>query len=204
MKDVEHYLELLKKKDLNTYYHSIRVAQYSYLIGKTLEYTNEQLSFLVVSALLHDIGKLYIPDSILKKPSKLTEQEYEKIKNHPLYAKKILQDYDSKLLEVIVTHHERLDGSGYPYQLLGSTIPCFAQILAVADSFDAMTSNRNYNLVKSFQEATCELWNCSTQENNLYNSSFVFSLNQALHTDTLQHPKMKQYTLQRFFRKLEE
>ena len=192
---LDHYLKLLKKKDIDTYYHSIRVAQYCYIMGKELQYTNDQLSFLVVSALLHDIGKLYIPNSILKKVGKLTSKEYEEIKKHILHVKKILVNYDSKLLNVIMSHHERLDGSGYPYQISGYTIPYYAQILAIADSFDAMTSNRCYNVVKSTEEALNELWNCSTQDKNLYNAYLVSVLNQALYKNNIQYQqKIKHYS----------
>ena len=192
MYNIDYYLSLLKKKDLNTYYHSVRVAHYSYLMGKQLKYTNEQLSFLVISALLHDIGKLYIPNSILKKPNKLSNQEFLEIKKHTLYFRKILKNWDSRLLNVIATHHERLDGSGYPYHRSGYSIPYYSQILAVTDSFDAMTSNRNYNQIKSYYEAIYDLWNCSTQGHNLYNYNLVSLLNQVLCTDNQQ--KIKHYS----------
>lgn len=194
METLKYYLLLLKEKDVNTYFHSRRVAYFSYLVGHMLGYTNEQLSFLIKGALLHDIGKLYIPDSILKKRDRLTKEEFEIIKQHTLYAKDILKEMDPKLLHIICAHHERLDGSGYPYQLSGYKIPYCAQILAIADSFDAMTSNRNYNQVMSYQEALQELFQCSCNHCNLYNYDLVFILSQSLYINHLQnHQRVKHY-----------
>lgn len=194
MKNLEHYLLLLKKKDIETYYHSTRVAYYSYLIGKLLNYDKEQLTFLITSALLHDIGKLYIPNSILKKPNQLTIEEFEIMKMHTLHAKDILKNYDTKLIDIISAHHERLDGSGYPNHLSENAIPYYAQILSVADSFDAMTSNRTYNHVKTNKQAIQELINCSIKEHNLYNDYLVSLLNQSLLIVHKQYQKqMKHY-----------
>ena len=163
MENLNWFLQLLKRKDIDTYYHSQRVAYYSYLIGQQLHFTQKQLSILVISSLLHDIGKLQIPNCILKKTTSLTKEEYELMKLHTLYAKDILGNINSTLLDTILTHHERMDGSGYPYHLKGYNIPLYAQILAISDSFDAMTSHRNYNQIKSYSDAIQELLDCSTQ-----------------------------------------
>lgn len=169
MERINYYLNLLKEKDLYTYYHSIRVMNYSLLIGKSLNYDDLHLIKLKYAALLHDIGKLFISNEILNKPDKLTFEEYEIIKKHTVYAKYILNGID---INDIIYHHERLNGSGY-YHLSEEFIPINSQIIAVADSFDAMTSKRNYGDVISYDDAFDELFNCSTDDNKLYNRKLV-------------------------------
>ena len=136
----------VEAKDLYTRGHSDRVSEYSVLIGEKLGLSIEQIKILRIGGLFHDIGKIGIPDSILLKPSKLTDEEYSQIKNHPsigahiLGSAAIFQD----IIPIVKHHHERYDGNGYPSRLKGEEIPYLARIAAVADTFDAMTSRRSY------------------------------------------------------------
>lgn len=133
-------------KDSYTRNHSDRVSYYSVMIGKQLGLSDEELEVLKQGALFHDIGKIGIPDSILQKPGKLTDEEYDDIKNHPSIGAKILAPAKifSDLIPMVLNHHERFDGKGYPIGLAGEDIPLMARIVCVADSFDAMTSDRSY------------------------------------------------------------
>ena len=126
--------------------HSERVAEISVEIGKALELDNEELEKLKLGALLHDIGKLGIPPEILNKPAKLTPEEYEKVKEHSIWGYKILEPIKafSDIIPIVLYHHERCDGSGYPKGLKCSEIPLMAKIVAVADVIEAMTSERPY------------------------------------------------------------
>ena len=136
----------VEAKDSYTRGHSDRVSEYSVLIGEKLGLSAEQIKTLRIGGLFHDIGKIGIPDSILLKPSKLTDEEYSQIKNHPsigahiLGSAAIFQD----IIPIVKHHHERYDGNGYPSRLKGEEIPYLARIAAVADTFDAMTSRRSY------------------------------------------------------------
>ncbi len=136
----------VEAKDSYTRGHSDRVSEYSVLIGEKLGLSAEQIKTLRIGGLFHDIGKIGIPDSILLKPAKLTDEEYSQIKNHPsigahiLGSAAIFQD----IIPIVKHHHERYDGNGYPSKLKGEEIPYLARIAAVADTFDAMTSRRSY------------------------------------------------------------
>lgn len=162
MNQIDCYLSLLKKKDYNTYIHSRRVAYYSFLIAKELGYNQKNVLHIVRCALLHDIGKLYIPNEILLNNRRLTKEEYESIKKHVIYSTIILQKDFPDLIEDISMHHERINGNGYPNNL--KDISLSAQIIGLTDSFDAMTSNRGYNKVLSFDEAFLELFRCSIED----------------------------------------
>ena len=136
----------VEAKDTYTRGHSDRVSEYSVLIGKHLGLSEEDLHLLRVGGLFHDIGKIGVPDSILLKTSKLTDDEYSEIKNHPTIGAHILSNATifENAIPVVKHHHERYDGFGYPSKLAGENIPYLARIAAVADSFDAMTSKRTY------------------------------------------------------------
>ncbi len=138
-------------KDVRTHQHSMRVAEYSELIAREMGcfkgwQKNKTISNLKKAAQLHDIGKIGVPDSVLNKVGRLTDEEYEQMKSHVTRGAEILKDFT--LVEHVVDgtlyHHERYDGKGYPYHLKGEEIPVFARIIGVADAFDAMTSNRVY------------------------------------------------------------
>ena len=136
----------VEAKDPYTRGHSDRVAEYSVLIGEKLGLSEADLKTLRVGGLFHDIGKIGIPDSILLKESKLTDDEYSEIKNHPSIGAHILCNAEvfQDIIPIVKHHHERYDGRGYPGKLQGENIPYFARIAAVADAFDAMTSKRTY------------------------------------------------------------
>lgn len=174
---MEYYLDLIKRKDLYTYYHCIRVAYYSLIIGKMLNCSDEELEHIGKCALLHDIGKIYIPDDILKSKKSLSDEEFKKMKKHTVYSEIILFKDFPELINDIIMHHERLDGTGYPNQL--KSISLTAQIIGIADSFDAMTSNRGYNNVKTFDEAFLELYDCS-ENRQLYNKNLVLKLEEGI------------------------
>lgn len=133
-------------KDVNTSKHSERVSEYSVLIAQKLGWTEEECDNIRRMALLHDIGKIGIPDSILNKPSKLTEEEYAMMKSHVTMGAQILKDFTliDNVCEGVEYHHERFDGKGYVKGLKGEEIPINARIICIADAFDAMTSNRVY------------------------------------------------------------
>ncbi len=136
----------VEAKDTYTRGHSDRVSQYSVLIGKHLGLSEKELHDLEIGGLFHDIGKIGIPDSILRKESKLTDDEYSEIKNHPAIGAHILSSATifQDIIPIVKHHHERYDGNGYPGKLKGEEIPYLARIAAIADTFDAMTSKRSY------------------------------------------------------------
>ena len=146
MDSIEILRHTVEAKDPYTKGHSDRVAEYSVLLGKKLNVSSDDLQILRIGGLFHDIGKIGIPDSILLKEGKLTDEEYNKIKEHPLIGFNILEHASmfKNILDIVKYHHERFDGNGYPEKLDGNNIPYLAKIVAVADSFDAMTSKRSY------------------------------------------------------------
>ena len=136
----------LEARDDNTSSHSLNVTKYSMLLGEKLGLNEEKLRALSQGALLHDLGKIGIPDDILKKPGNLDESEFEVIKKHPMLTSDILDTLETSdhFAAIARSHHERWDGSGYPDGLNGEDIPLLARIVAIADAWDAMTSNRVY------------------------------------------------------------
>lgn len=136
----------IEAKDNYTGNHCERVRDYSMLIGEGLDLSEKELRELKFGATLHDIGKLGIPENVLNKPGKFTNIEYEVIKGHSQLGFDIMQEMPSMLnaKHIILHHHERVDGKGYPYGLKGAEIPLLARIVSVADAFDAMTSDRPY------------------------------------------------------------
>lgn len=136
----------VEAKDKYTKGHSDRVSEYSVLIGKHMGLSEEESQKLKIGGLFHDIGKIGVPDNILLKDTKLTDEEYSEIKNHPSIGKHILSNATifQDIIPIVYHHHERFDGIGYPGKLKGNEIPLLARIAAVADTFDAMTSKRSY------------------------------------------------------------
>ena len=159
-------IEVLRKtvevKDVYTRGHSDRVSEYSLLIGEKLNLPPEQMKTLKIGALFHDIGKIGIPDAILLKTDKLTDDEYSEIKNHPAIGAHILSNASifADIIPIVKHHHERYDGKGYPARLAGEDIPYLARIVAVADTFDAMTSRRSYRQALDFDYTTNEIERC--------------------------------------------
>ncbi|WP_052144698.1 HD-GYP domain-containing protein [Halalkalibacter okhensis] len=153
---VKHsYIELtsalanaLDSRDAYTWHHSENVSKYSLKIAKKMNLPNDICDNIRVGSLLHDIGKIGIPENILTKPGKLTVEEYDLIKSHPKIGydmiKHVSSFHKSGVLDIVLYHHERFDGRGYPNGLVGHDIPLVARIVAIADTFDAMTSKRIY------------------------------------------------------------
>lgn len=160
---VETLRYTVEAKDPYTRGHSDRVSEYSVLIGKKLGLSDEELKILQVGGLFHDIGKIGIPDSILLKESKLTDDEYSEIKNHPSIGSHILCNAEvfKDMIPIVKHHHEKFDGTGYPSRLKGEDIPYFARIAAVADTFDAMTSKRTYRNALPLDVVRAEIERCS-------------------------------------------
>ena len=152
----------LDARDPYTAGHSQRVADLSVSIGRNMQLSDSGLEALRVGALLHDIGKIGVSDAVLRKPSKLTAEEYEHIKRHPALGARILKPlrFPDEQLAVVELHHERPDGRGYPHGLRGDDIPLFARIVHVADAFDAMTSARAYRAALPISTAVAELRRC--------------------------------------------
>ena len=144
-------------KDYDTAMHLQRMSLYSRAIAETIGLSDEEAEIIELAAPLHDIGKIGIPDSILLKKGDLDDQELKLMRKHPIIGYEILQDSPSKYLqkgsEIALAHHERFDGSGYPYALKGTDIPLSARIVAIADVFDALTSVRPYKEAWSIDKA---------------------------------------------------
>ena len=149
-------------KDSYTKNHSDRVSYYSVLIAKGLNLSLEEIELIRNGGLFHDIGKIGIPDAILQKAGKLTDEEYHDIKNHPSIGEHILQPAKifNDIIPMVKHHHERFDGRGYPLGLSGENIPLYARIVCIADAFDAMTSDRSYRPRFTLFKALEELEKC--------------------------------------------
>ena len=146
-RDIVSCINQMRSVDEYTYTHSVNVSLLCMLIGKWMKFDYFKVKKLVHAGFLHDIGKGKIPPEILNKPEKLTRDEFEEIKKHPVYGFKLAEaipNLDDAILKGILMHHEREDGSGYPFGVKGPQIHEFAKIVAVADIYDAMTSNRAY------------------------------------------------------------
>ena len=143
---ISSYAQAVEAKDIYTRGHSERVATYARILGQSLGLSSQELDTLYMAGVLHDIGKIGIPDSILNKPGKLTSEEYDVMKTHPQVGRDILSQVTSfkEILPIVYHHHERADGKGYPDGLNGSEIPFLARLVSVVDSYEAMTSDRAY------------------------------------------------------------
>jgi len=149
----------LETRDSETHGHSERVVSYSLRLGREYGLNSDQMKALEFGSLLHDIGKIGVPDSILRKPAKLTEDEWVRMREHPMHGKQILRgiEFLEGAARVVAQHHEKWDGSGYPLGLRTEDIDLCARIFAVADAFDAITSDRVYRRGKSYEAAAQEL-----------------------------------------------
>ena len=158
---VESLAQAIDAKDAYTNGHSGRVAEYAKQIAERYGYSFRRQREIYMTGLLHDVGKIGIPDNIINKPGKLTQEEYETIKTHPVIGERILQTIRERPELAIGArwHHERYDGKGYPDGLAGNEIPEIARIIAVADAYDAMTSRRSYRDVLPGEKVRSELEN---------------------------------------------
>ena len=163
---IQAILSTLTEKYKEEKMHSERVSQLCKEIGTELGLSKEEVDVLELAGMYHDIGKISIPDAILNKPDKLTDEEYEIIKTHTQIGYQILRAADeySGLAEYALSHHERWDGRGYPKGLKGEEIPLFSRIINVADSFEAMTADRPYHKGMSIVDAVLEIKNCSGRQ----------------------------------------
>jgi putative nucleotidyltransferase with HDIG domain len=153
---VKGVIATLELKDPYTRGHSERVAKYALMFANEIgKFSSEEQKSFYYACLLHDIGKVNIPDQILMKPGKLTNEEFEIIKTHPVVGAEAVKNVEGikNSIYVIRSHHERWDGKGYPDQLIGEEIPLLARVSAIADAFDAMTSSRSYRDAMPFEEA---------------------------------------------------
>ena len=153
------FVDMIEQRDTYTAGHTERVAKYCELIAKKMGIEHEQIKKLYKAAILHDIGKIATPDSVLLKPGKLTSLDYDLIKLHAFAGYEMLSKIEmyKELAVIILHHHERCNGTGYPDGLLGDETPPLSRIMAVGDAFDAMTTNRIYKAKKEIPEALAEL-----------------------------------------------
>jgi len=149
----------LETRDSETHGHSERVVSYSLRLGREYGLSSVEMKSLEFGSLLHDIGKIGVPDSILRKPAKLTEEEWVRMREHPLHGQQILRgiEFLEGAARVVAQHHEKWDGTGYPLGLRYEEIDINARIFAVADAFDAITSDRVYRRGKPYEAASQEL-----------------------------------------------
>ena len=149
----------LETRDSETHGHSERVVAFSLRLGQEMNLSDEELSSLEFGSLLHDVGKIGVPDAVLRKPAPLTEPEWYEMRKHPLHGEQILGGigFLEGASRVVAQHHERWDGSGYPVGLRGEQIDLNARIFAVADAFDAIMSDRVYRVGKSYEAAAREI-----------------------------------------------
>jgi putative nucleotidyltransferase with HDIG domain len=143
---IRSFAQAVEAKDYYTRGHSERVAEYACRLARAVGLENREIERLHIAGMLHDIGKIGIPDHILNKPGSLTDEEYEHMKRHSVMGKEILGQVEAMkdVTPLIYHHHERMDGQGYPDGLVGEQIPFLARIICLADSYEAMTSNRSY------------------------------------------------------------
>lgn len=145
----------LDLREKETGYHSYRVTEYALTLAKKLELSDHDLSVIAKGALLHDIGKIGVPDNILLKPGKLTDEEWEIMKKHPRHGYELLRNIDflEESAQIVLHHHEHFNGKGYPVGLVGDQIPLGARIFSIVDTLDALTSERVYKDAFTFEES---------------------------------------------------
>jgi putative two-component system response regulator len=153
----------IERRDSYTHAHMRRLNEFARLLANELNWDQEQLEDLEFGAILHDIGKIYVPEAVLQKEGKLNEEEMDDMRKHPEVGAHMIKDipYLASAAPMVLYHHERWDGNGYPEGLRGEEIPIGARVLAVADAFDAMTSNRPYREALTAEVAYQEILNCS-------------------------------------------
>lgn len=191
-KTLESLVGMVEKRDTYTGGHSKRVAEYAILIAKNMNLSKDDCDLLYRASILHDIGKISTPDSILLKPFRLTSIEYKIIQEHVTSSYEILASIPMyrELADIIICHHERYDGNGYPNGIEGDEIPLLSQIMIVADAFDAMVTNRIYKGRKSVKKAIEELKSCAGKQ---FHPDIVRNAEKALKNlnllgDIFQHP----------------
>jgi putative nucleotidyltransferase with HDIG domain len=161
MRAMERMAAEVDRRDPYTFQHSQRVSVYAHAIARKLGLTAAEIELVELAAKVHDVGKIRIPDSILLKPDRLTPEERRVMETHPRLGFDILKQFSeyAKLLDLVLSHHERYDGRGYPNGTEGRRLLLIAQVIPVADSLDAMTTARAYRRARSWQSAMEELRN---------------------------------------------
>lgn len=156
-------VQALETRDFETHGHSERVVTFSLRLGYELGLEKNVLRDLELGALLHDIGKIGVPDAVLRKPAKLNDEEWAKMRLHPQHGQKIMRNipFLEGASRIVAQHHERWDGEGYPFGIRGEEIDIGARIFAVVDAFDAMVSDRVYRRGCSYEDAVKELERCA-------------------------------------------
>ncbi|NJB68711.1 response regulator RpfG family c-di-GMP phosphodiesterase [Desulfobaculum xiamenense] len=156
---VTSHVASVEAKDVYTRGHSERVGQYAALVGRELGLCDHDVELLRLAGILHDVGKIGVPDGILKKPGRLTEEEFALMRRHPAMGRDIVSKVSSlvELVPIIYHHHERVDGTGYPDGLVGESIPLLARVMSVVDGFEAMTSDRAYQKARTVEQASAIL-----------------------------------------------
>jgi putative nucleotidyltransferase with HDIG domain len=166
----ESYLQTLtalanavEARDIYTRGHTERVCYMAQSLSREMGWNEEKLWEVKMGGILHDIGKIGVPDAVLNKAQTLTPREFESMKQHPVVGAKILEgiSFLTPAVPYVLYHHERFDGKGYPYRLRNDQIPIQGRLMAVVDTFDAMTSNRPYRKAKSFRMALKEIKDCA-------------------------------------------
>ena len=160
---VKGLVAAIEAKDPYTRGHAQRVSQLSEMSARAYGLSEERCRAIRYSALMHDVGKLGVWNKVLKKPGKLTPEEFEHMKDHPVLGVEIVSEIDllQEAIDGVRHHHERMDGQGYPDGLKGEDIPLFARLIMVCDAFDSMTSTRVYRVAKTIEEAFAELRRCA-------------------------------------------
>ena len=160
---VKGLVAAIEAKDPYTRGHAQRVSQLAEMSARAYGLSEERCRAIRYSALMHDVGKLGVWNKVLKKPGKLTPEEFEHMKDHPILGVEIVSEIDllQEAIDGVRHHHERMDGHGYPDGLIGEDIPLFARLIMVCDAFDSMTSTRVYRVAKTIEEAFAELRRCA-------------------------------------------
>ena len=184
---LEVLLTTIDDYDAYTGGHSERVARYAAQIGRLLGLSYATVDLIRRAAFVHDIGKILIPDSIVNKSGALTDEEREIVRMHPELGARMLARRPAMrdLAPIVLAHHERWDGHGYPRGLAGTAIPMEARVIFVADAFDAMTSERPYGRVLTFREAGAELRRCAGAD---FDPQVVRAMRLALNGATVRRP----------------
>jgi HD-GYP domain-containing protein (c-di-GMP phosphodiesterase class II) len=181
IKELTELAKIVEEKDIYTHGHTSRVKDYALKIGNKMRLSKEIIENIGFASLFHDIGKINVPDEILKKTGKLTDEEFEIMENHSAWGAEVVsKTYYEKLSEIIRQHHERNDGSGYPNNITDEEILIEAKVIAVADSYDAMTSDRPYRKAMTPSVAAEEL---ISLKGSKYEGAVVEALIQVLKDD---------------------
>jgi len=160
---IQLLLQELQYKCLHLYQHSLSVQSITHNLAQYLALSEAEISIIELAALLHDIGKIILPNDILQKEGKLTDQEFEALKQHSACGAQLLHQMKmpEQLIPLVYHHHERWDGSGYPDGIAGNAMPLGARIIALSDAFDAMTSHRPYQPQRTLAQALAEIERCA-------------------------------------------